>query len=115
VDLELFSSPTSSVETSTLGMDLTFSTYFPSSSVSNVEKFISHMPQEDIIKIHEELENLQNQLSDEEISNNAIPIIDSIHPMLEDEDGIEVACNLAQIFGNILPKTSGVLPLNTSH
>jgi hypothetical protein len=34
--------------------------------------------------------------------------------MIECEDGIEVVCNLAQIFGNIFPTTNGALPLKNN-
>jgi hypothetical protein len=84
VDLGLSSSPTSSIENGTLGMDLTFSTFMPSSSVTNFEKMIVDMLQEDVINIDEDLQNLQNQLSDEEISNTTILIIHNIHCILED-------------------------------
>lgn len=59
MDVGLFSSSTSSVEIGTLGMDLTFSTSFPSSIVSNFEAIIVDAPWDDIINIHEELENFK--------------------------------------------------------
>jgi hypothetical protein len=64
VDLGLSNSPTSSVETCTLGMDHTFSTSLPLSSVPHVEKMVANIMQENIVKIHEDLEKLQNQLSE---------------------------------------------------
>jgi hypothetical protein len=98
MDLGLSNSPTSSVETSTLGMDHAFSTSFPLSSMSHVEIIFFYIPQDNIIKIHEDLANLQNQLIDKDMSNLTIPLIYNIHHMLKDEDGIQFVYNLAQIF-----------------
>jgi hypothetical protein len=56
--LGLSNSLTSSVETCTLGMDHTFSTTLPSSSVSHVETMVSIIFQDNIVKIHEDISSL---------------------------------------------------------
>jgi hypothetical protein len=91
----------------------TFSIVLPLRSVSHVETIVFHILQDNIVKIHEDLANLQNQLSDEGMTNPAIPIVENLNRMIEDMDGIEFLRNIFQIFEKLLPTTSGALPLNT--
>lgn len=85
VDPQLSSYFTPSIDNSSLGMDHTLNNSFPSSSVMHVEIMFSSVPQEKIIQIHEELANLQNQISTENISTTAILTIYNIHLMIETE------------------------------
>jgi hypothetical protein len=79
------SSFTTSVDTSTLGMDHTPSNPPVSSSVKHVDTMVSNVLQENIIEIHEELEKLQNEISTKPISATTISTIDNIHHMIEIE------------------------------
>lgn len=112
MDLGLSNSPSSIFETSTIGMDHNFRISFPSSSVSHVETLVLDILQDNIVKMHEDLIDLKNHLIGEETSNLSISLIDNIHHRLEDKDGIEVSCNLAQIFEKIHLTLSGTLHLN---
>lgn len=60
MDFGLSNSFMFSVETSTLGMDHTFSTSFPSIIVTNIETMVADILQENTIQIYEDLEKLKN-------------------------------------------------------
>jgi hypothetical protein len=111
VDLGLSSYPTSSVETSTLGMDRTISTSLPLISEMQVDK-IANIPQKNLIQIHEDLENLQHQVILENISTTTIPTIESIHHMLEREGGTKLMRNIMQIFDKNVPPSDSQTKYN---
>jgi hypothetical protein len=114
VNLGLHNSPTCSVDTSALAMDHTFIIDLPLSSMSHVETMVVDIPQDNIVKIHEDLANQKNQLSDEDMSKPDIPIIENLHHMIQDMDGMEVTHNIAQIFEFFFPTTSTTFSLNIS-
>jgi hypothetical protein len=68
-------------------MDYTFSTSLPSSSASHVETMTDDILQDNIVKIHEDLANVKTPLGDEDMSYLVVPIIDSLHCMIEDIHG----------------------------
>lgn len=94
VDLGLSISLTPSVGTSSLGMECTFDTSFamptlPTSAIASFETIVDHIPQENTMKMHEDLAHLQDSVSIENISNIVIPAIDSTHHMMESDEGLE--------------------------
>jgi hypothetical protein len=57
--------------------------------MTHVETIVFDIPLDSIVKTHEDLANLQNQLIDEYMLNPSISLIYNINHILEDEDGIE--------------------------
>lgn len=93
VDFGLSSPLTPSVGTSSLGMDHTFDNSFAmptltTSSIPSVQTMVDYVPQENIMKMHEDLAHLQDSVSTENISNTVILFIDSIHRMMESDEGL---------------------------
>jgi hypothetical protein len=115
VNLGLFSSFTTSVDTITLGVDPTPSNPPPSSNVMHVDTMVSSAPKEDIIEIHEELKNLHNQMSIELISTTAISTLENKHCMIEREEIFDLMQKIVPIFVSCLnPKFFCPLNIITS-
>jgi hypothetical protein len=102
VDLGLYSSFTLIIDTSTLGVNQNFENSLPSTSVTKIETMTTRIIKYDIIQIHEDLGNLQNKVSMEEISTIDIPPIDNMHCMIESEECVKIVHNLAQIIGKLI-------------
>lgn len=104
LDLGFSNTSTPSIATSTLDMDPTFSNALIS---HNMQIYTSkdHIPQDKVIKIHEDLTHLQHNSCLENISTTVIPTIENICHLIESDEGLNVMKNIAEIYNKHTPST----------